>query len=104
MKKGLFAVLALVGVTSLTGCIAVSTPAIGVLYTEVKGPIDASGQIGSKEGKACAQAILGLVATGDASIQAAAQAGGIKNISTIDHSTKNILGILGEYCTIVRGS
>jgi hypothetical protein len=104
MKKGLFAALALTGMFGLTGCIAVMTPAIGVLYTEVRGPIDANGAIGSKEGKACAQAILALVATGDASIQAAAAAGGIKNVTTVDHYSRNILGVLGEFCTIVRGS
>lgn len=103
MKKGLFA-LALTGMFGLTGCIAVYTPAIGVLYTEVRGPITAGGPVGSKEGKACAQAILGLVATGDASIQAAAAAGGVKNVTTVDHYTRNIVGILGEFCTIVRGS
>jgi hypothetical protein len=45
-----------------------------------------------------------MVATGDASIQAAAAAGGVKNVTTVDHYTRNILGILGEFCTIVRGS
>ena len=68
MKKGLFA-LALTGMFGLTGCIAVYTPAIGVLYTEVRGPITAGGPVGSKEGKACAQAILGLVAEARAKLE-----------------------------------
>ncbi len=88
----------------LSGCIAVRTPAIGLLYTEVYGPIDAGGRIGAKEGRACAQSILVLVATGDASIKAAAKAGGITQINSVDHYTRNILGIMGEYCLIVRGS
>jgi hypothetical protein len=94
----------LVASTLLSGCIAVYTPAIGTLYTEVWGPVDAGETVGSKEGQSCAQSILGLVATGDASIKAAAKAGGIKKISSVDHYTRNILGILGEFCTIVRGS
>ena len=104
MKKALFVVLALAGVTSLSGCISVATPAIGVLFTEVRGPIDANGTIGTKEGKACAQSILGLIAQGDASITAAAKAGGITNVTTVDHYTRNMLGIIGDFCTVVRGS
>ena len=102
-RSGLLA-LALVSTISLTGCIAVYTPAIGILFTEVYGPVDAGGSVGSKEGKACVQSILALVATGDASIQAAARAGGITKIGSVDHYTRNIVGILGEFCTIVRGS
>lgn len=104
MRKALFVVLALAGTATLSGCIAVYTPAIGVLYTEVRHPGDAEGAVGAKEGRSCAQAILGLVATGDASIKAAAAAGGIKNVTSVDHYTRNILGVLGEFCTIVRGS
>ena len=84
--------------------ISVYTPAIGVLYTEVYGPIDAGGKVGNKEGRACVQSILGLIATGDASIKEAARDGGITQIGSVDHYTRNILGILGEFCTIVRGS
>ncbi len=97
-------ILAVCAAAFSTGCISVYTPAIGILYTEVTGPVDAGGSVGSKEGRACAQSILGLVATGDASIKAAAQDGGISNIGSVDHYTRNILGILGEFCTIVRGS
>lgn len=104
MKKGLLVVLGLAGIATLSGCLAVDSPARGILFTEVRGPIGASGPIGAKEGKACAQAILGLVASGDASIQAAAAAGGIKNVTTVDHYSKNMLGIIGDYCTIVRGN
>ncbi len=89
----------------LTGCMmAVQSPVIGLLYTEVWGPIDAGGRVGAKEGQSCAQTVLGLVATGDASIKAAAKAGGITQINSVDHYTRNVLGIMGEFCTIVRGS
>jgi hypothetical protein len=104
MRKALFVVLLLSGVTTLSGCISVATPAIGVLFTEVRGPVDGHGAIGSKEGKACAQSILGLVAQGDASIAAAAKAGGITNVTTVDHYTRNMLGVIGDFCTVVRGS
>ena len=96
--------LGLVAVFLFTGCMAVASPAIGVLYTELKGPLDAGTTVGKKEGTACVESILGLIARGDASIKAAARDGGITKIASVDHSTENILGILGRFCTIVRGS
>jgi TRL (tRNA-associated locus)-like protein len=93
----------LVMVLGLNGCMVVASPAIGVLYTEVKYGDTATTSSGNKEGKACAQSILGLVATGDASIAAAKQAGGISEVSMVDHTAKNIVGILGEWCTVVKG-
>lgn len=89
---------------TLSGCMAVASPAIGLLYTDVHGPVGATSAGGSKEGQSCANSILGLFATGDASIEAAAAAGGVNTISSIDHHTTNLLGIFGTYCTIVRGS
>lgn len=90
---------------STSGCMIVQSPMMGSIYTEAKyGDVatDASG--GSKEGKACGQSILGWVATGDASVSAAKAAGGITTVTVVDHSAKNILGIIGEWCTIVRGN
>jgi len=56
-----------------------------------------------KFGEAEAQTILGLIAQGDCSIEAAAQDGGITKIHHVDHETKNILGIVATYKTIVYG-
>ena len=89
---------------SLSGCMAVYSPAVGVLYTEVWGPVDAGTAVGEKEGTSCAESVLGLVATGDASIKEAARDGGITRIDSVDHYSQNILGIIGKFCTIVRGS
>jgi TRL-like protein family len=90
---------------SLTGCMIVASPAVGGIFTEVKyGDVATTSTAANKEGKACAQSILGWVATGDASVTAAKNAGGITNVSTVDHTAKNILGIIGEWCTVVRGS
>ncbi|MCA9492812.1 MAG: hypothetical protein KC621_22920, partial [Myxococcales bacterium] len=60
--------------------------------------------IGKKKGEACATSILGWITTGDASIRAAADAGGIKEISAVDGSIKNVLGIFATYCTVVSGT
>ncbi len=89
---------------TLSGCMAVASPAIGLLYADVQGPVAATEAGASKEGRSCATSILAMFATGDASIEAAAANGGISKISSVDHHTKNILGLWGEYCTIVRGS
>lgn len=86
-----------------TGCLGVATPAVGILITNVKFAGDAEGPVGTKEGKACARSVLGLVADGDASIQAAAKNGGIRNVTSVDHESKWTL-IFGEFCTIVRGT
>lgn len=93
-----------VSLAGLTGCISVATPAMGVLLTDVTWDGETEGDLGSKEGRACARSILGLVADGDASIEAAAANGGIDEVTRVDHYTSSILGILGEYCTIVGGN
>ncbi len=90
---------------SLTGCQIVASPMLGGIYTEVKyGDTATDHATATKEGKACGQSILGWVATGDASVTAAKAAGGINQVASVDHTAKNILGIIGEWCTVVKGS
>jgi hypothetical protein len=98
------AVIALASL-SLSGCQIVDSPMKGIIFTEAKyGDVATDASAATKEGKACGTSILGWVATGDASIQAAKAAGGINTVASVDHSAKNILGIFGEWCTIVRGN
>ena len=63
-----------------------------------------SAKSGSKVGESetCTN-ILGLVATGDCSISAAAKNGNIKNITTVDWKGTNFLGIYSSGKTIVTG-
>jgi len=95
----------LLGVISaivLAGC---ATPyPMGMIYTEVKSPV-AIGDAGtcSKTGTAKATSILGLVATGDASIKTAMANGKITKVKYVDYDSKNVLGIFGEYTTTVCG-
>lgn len=104
MKKtvGLLAAVIAAGVF-LSGC---ATPfPHGVIYTEVKSPVavgDGNGSY-SKVGVAKATSIIGMVATGDASIKAAMANGGISKIKFVDYDSKNILGLYGEYTTTVYG-
>ena len=95
------AVLLLAGVL-LAGC---ATPyPYGAIYTEIKSPV-AVGEAGSysKVGVSKSTSILGLVATGDASIKAAMENGRITRVKYVDYSAKNTLGIYGEYTTTVYG-
>ena len=93
-------------VSYLTGCIAYSTsPVTGALYTDVKAPITAtaSGAAALKSGSATVTSVLGLIATGDASIETAAKIGGITKIHHVDYSSKNWLGIYAVYTVTVYG-
>ena len=89
----------------LTGCAGVASPVVGVIYTDVKGPITATSNArGSDQGTAEATSILGLIAMGDASIEAACEQGGISTISSVDHKSWSILGLYSKFTTIVTGS
>jgi len=105
MKNVLIGVFLGFCLLNLTGCMGVASPVMGWAYTEAKydGEVE-NGPAATREGKACATSILSMVATGDASLEAAKANGGITQVAVVDHSAKNILGIWGEYCTIVKGS
>lgn len=62
-----------------------------------------SNALGTKVGQASATSILGIVGTGDASIQAAAKKAGITKISHVDESATSVLGIYAKYTTTVYG-
>jgi hypothetical protein len=94
--------IALLGVVlMLAGC-ATYWPAGGI-YTDGKMGVQAGSGAADKTGRACMTSILALVATGDASIEAAKAAGGIKEVVNMTYEVKNILGVYGEYCLVVRG-
>ncbi|GAB82507.1 hypothetical protein EB105725_25_00240 [Shimwellia blattae DSM 4481 = NBRC 105725] len=64
----------------------------------------ATGTAGDKTGRACAQSILGLVNTGDASIETARKAGNITTVASIDYETTGAFPFYGKNCLIVTGS
>ena len=104
VSKFSLAIIALASL-GLSGCQIVASPLAGGIYNETKYGDVATDEAGAtKEGKACATSILGLVATGDASVHAAKAAGGVSKVGSVDHSAKNIVGVFGEWCTIVRGN
>ena len=89
----------------LTSCAAgVKSPLIGTLFTDVKASLAVTSNSGSsKVGTAEATSILGIVATGDASIEAAAKKAGISKIHHVDEHSFNVLGIIARYKVIVYG-
>ncbi len=94
-------ILILMVVLMLAGC--ASYVPMGIVYTDGKMGIQAVSGAAGKTGKACMTSILGLVATGDASIEAAKAAGGITEVTNINYEVNNILGIYGQYCLVVQG-
>jgi hypothetical protein len=94
-----------IAVLMLSGCaIVLRAPVTGMWYTDTRaGLAVSSNQAGNRVGEACATSILGLIATGDSSIEAARRAGGITMISSVDETANSILGIYAKACTIVRG-
>ena len=97
-------ILVLIAALFLSGCAMTMTPAVGMLYSDVKGPHVATSNPGyAKVGIAKAESILGLIATGDASIEAAMKNGGIKKVHHVDYHTRNILGVYAELTVFVYG-
>lgn len=99
-------VAAAVALLALDGCAVVAggnTFANGWAYSGYKSP----GQIGTaadgKVGEACVSSIFGLVASGDASLEAAKKAGGITQIAYVDHDQFSVVGVYATSCTIVHG-
>jgi hypothetical protein len=84
-----------------TGC--VYSEVGGAIWTDVKGPIAPASAVGTgKTGTSCSNTILGIIATGDASIEAAKRNGKITKVTSVDHHSKWMV-VYGEFCTIVTG-
>ena len=104
------AVLAAVCVGAMTGCGAfIAVNGGGTLYQDTKTPMGdvsywgPSTSSASKKGEASFTSILGILATGDASLKEAMERGGITKVHHIDQQITNILGIIATYKIIVYG-
>jgi hypothetical protein len=103
MKKTLLFIGAS-AILMLQSCAVVKSPLSGGLYTGVKSPFAVTENSGSsKVGSASATSILGIVAMGDASIQAAAKSAGITKIHHVDEEATSVLGIFAKYTVYVYG-
>jgi hypothetical protein len=83
----------------------------GVIYNGTTTPhgmtrvnIDGTNKTGSKHGEACAEGIVWLAAWGDASTAAAKEAGGIKEVHSVEFRDSFVLGgLYHKACTVVHG-
>ena len=88
----------------MTSCAQVKSPLTGFIYTDLKAPRAVTDNTGSsKVGTSEAQSILGILATGDASIESAAKSAGITKIHHVDEHVSGILGIIAKYKVVVYG-
>ncbi|MGQ9678096.1 MAG: TRL-like family protein [bacterium] len=109
MKKALLlGILPIVCLTMMTGCLP-GFYTVGTLYTSVKTPASAIAYYGpqansvAKVAKVTATNILGLIATGDASLETAMRESGIKKVHHVDQEVTSILGLWSTYTIIVYG-
>ena len=105
MKKVLIVTALFTIAVILTSCYAnVSSPVVGIIYTDVKYPVAVTSNSNStKVGSSKATSILGFVAIGDASIDKAAKNAGITKIHHVDAHSTNVLGIFANYEILVYG-
>ncbi len=103
MKK-LFVLLA--AFSLLGGCATAMSPVTGTLYSNISAPITATAAPDQPQrvGRASVRSILGIIATGDASINTAARNGGIREIHYVDYESQNFFGILAEFTVVVYGN
>ncbi len=101
----MFIIAAVAATALLSSCASTGTVCgTGGIYTDVKSGVTATANtVGSKVGTAQATNILGIIATGDASINAAATSAGIKKISHVDQHQSSILGLFTKYEVFVYG-
>ncbi len=105
MTKALAVIAVLLCGMGVSGCMIVDSPVKGMFGSEVKwGEFTQGDERGKKQGTACMDTILGLFARGDATVHTAKMNGKITEVNVIDHSARNLLNIVGEYCTIVWGN
>ena len=96
---------ALALLASLRGRAVVAAPVTGFLCTGVQEPIDVpANDTSTKTGEAERASILGLAATGAASIEAAAGNGGIARIHRVDFESPSVLGFSARFKTILHES
>jgi uncharacterized protein YceK len=90
----------------LGGCATAMSPVTGTLYSNVKAPLTATAapEQAQRVGRASVRSILGLVASGDASINTAARNGGIREIHYVDYESQVFFGILSEFTVVVYGN
>ena len=91
--------------TLLTGCLSAPFQPPSGLVSVTRAPLSTEGNwnVGSKRGESSSTSWLGIYASGDCSIHAAAENGGLKTIDHVDYEYTNIIGIWQKTTVIVYG-
>ena len=98
-------VVAMALAIACSGGAGYTAPAGSIIQnTTLNKEVSTATPVGAKTGEACVSGILGIISTGDASIKAAAAAGGITKVNAVDYKNDVLLGsVLSKTCTIARG-
>lgn len=98
MKKTTLAIAAAAALL-IPSCIS----PIGMAFSDVTIPVQATSAGGNRVGVAKSTTYLGLFAKGDSSIAAAKRNGHISTVSSVDVHVDNVLGIVTTFTTTVTG-
>lgn len=103
MKKALL-ILSLLFI--LPSCTTPATSSgAGILFTDAKEGLFIDNNVkASKTGEACESSILGIITSGDSSVETAKNNGNIKNVSTMNRTYFGVLGVYGKSCLIIQGN
>ncbi|WP_265350561.1 TRL-like family protein [Leptospira soteropolitanensis] len=104
IKPHLFPNLCFLNIFLCLSCASSGFGTQGLLYENQKISMMETGTPASKEGVACAKSYLGLLALGDASVEASQKNGNIREITSIELETYNFLGIYAKLCAITKGN
>ena len=106
MKRLIALVTVFVFASFVGGCAMTIGPVTGVAYTNAKYPWMATGspKEPTRVGRATVRSFFGGIATGDASIQTAAQNGGITEIHHVDYEAQNVFGVVADFTVVVYGN
>jgi hypothetical protein len=104
MKNAITRLAIAAGLATTSGCAFAGPGAVmGTIYSGYSLGAGVGPGTGAKSGEACVMSILGVVALGDGSIEAAKQDGGITQVASVDHTVFSILGLYANVCTKVTG-
>ena len=99
MKK----VLLLAASTLMLGACATPVTEAGMaIFAQTTQPLMVTGSTGNRTGRACATNVVGILVSGDMSVEAAKKNGRITQVASIDKEIKGY-GIYAEVCTVVTG-
>ena len=81
--------------------------AMAGIYSDVKGGTQVldNGVAPTKTGRSCSAQVLGIVASGDNTVEAAMANGGISKLVYVNYELKHIVwGVYTQLCTVARGN